>query len=99
MKLLYFLVFVALVGTCLYGCKKEYLEAKSDIAFVIPESLADMQALMDNDRVMNGSSLAGEAGPGPSLGEIASDNYYLTLDNFYSFPNQMQKLAYLWAKT
>jgi hypothetical protein len=100
MKLLNSLVLIALVGTCLlYGCEKGFLDEKSDIAFVIPESLDDMQALMDNDRVMNGSSLAGEPGPVPSLGEIASDNYYLTLDNFNSFPNQMQKQAYLWAKT
>lgn len=99
MKVLYFLVLVALVGTCLlYGCKKGFLEEKSETSLVIPETLDDMQALMDNDRVMNGSSLAGEAGPVPSLGEIASDNYYLTLDNFNSFPNQMQKQAYLWAK-
>jgi starch-binding outer membrane protein, SusD/RagB family len=98
MKLQNKLVWLALFATCiLYSCKKEFLEEKSDIALVVPESLDDMQAIMDNDRIMNGSSLAGVAGPVPSLSDIAADNYYLTLDNFSSFPNQMQKQAYLWA--
>jgi starch-binding outer membrane protein, SusD/RagB family len=99
MKLQNKLLWLALFATCiLYSCKKDFLEEKSDIALVVPESLDDMQAMMDNDRIMNGSSLAGVAGPLPSLGDIAADNYYLTLDNFNSFPNEMQKQAYLWAK-
>lgn len=99
MKLLFNLVSIALFGACvLSGCKKGFLEEKSDIALVVPESLDDMQALLDNDRVMNGSSQAGVGGTGPILGEVASDGYYVTQANFNVLTHYMQKQTYFFAK-
>lgn len=75
-------------------CKKSaFLNAKPNISVSIPTSIADCQALMDNDIVMNGYSLAGY----PSLGETGSDDYYVTNSLFLHYTATDQH-AVVWAK-
>jgi hypothetical protein len=60
----------------LYGaCKKgSFLDAHPDQSIAVPTTIADCQALLDNDVVMNGYGGFGY----PSLGETGSDDYYVT---------------------
>jgi starch-binding outer membrane protein, SusD/RagB family len=73
----------------LFSCKKqdEWLNVKSNKADVTPQTLADYQALLDNDDVMNNNY--------PGLGLLASDNFYLTYD-FWQSLQPTERNAYLW---
>jgi tetratricopeptide (TPR) repeat protein len=74
------------------ACKKSaFLDARPDSSISIPTSIADCQALMDNDNVMNGYG-AGY----PSLGEIGSDDYYVN-NTFYSQYTPTDRNAVIWA--
>jgi len=88
----------ALVAICLLvnlSCKKEWLEERSDKSIVIPQTLKDFQALLDNSMRMNGAHIGG--GIMPALGEIASDDYYLA-DNVWNSMAVIPKNAYIWNK-
>ena len=73
----------------LSGCSKSYLEAKPDKKLVLPSTLQDLQALLDNTTYMNSAW--------PSAGEIEADNYYVTSDawNSFSYDITSQNL-YIW---
>lgn len=84
----YAIVFVfALV--LLSACKKDFLNAKPEKALVIPNTLDDLQALLDNSNsVMNWS---------PSMGLIASDDVYVPDDGYVS-ANVLSQNSYIWAE-
>lgn len=84
---------IALLLLCT-GCKKGWLEAKSDRSMVVPSTLADLQAILDNDIFMNGSQLNGGA-TAPALGETGSDGYYVLYDILRTRP-EMERRAYVW---
>lgn len=78
------------------GCTKtDFLSAKPNEALVIPKTLEDLQAILDNDIVMNG---AGHFGVTPAFGEIGADNYYVTDDRFNATLKPLYRNAYTWAK-
>ncbi len=52
------------------GCKKDFLDQRPDLSQVVPKTLADCQALLDDYTRMNASYA--------DHGEAASDNYYFT---------------------
>jgi tetratricopeptide (TPR) repeat protein len=79
---------VAIVIT-LNGCKK-YLDVKPDKKLVIPGSLADLQAILDNYTVINNND--------PSSGEISADNYYLTDADWASLSQENFRRIYTWQK-
>jgi len=70
------------------SCKKDWLEAKSDITLTIPTTIKDMQALLDNTSVINVG--------GQTLGEIGSDNIYLTSSAWTSLVSSTERLAFVW---
>ena len=77
------------------GCKKSaFLDAIPDQSQVVPSSIADCQALMDNDEVMNGFGSSGY----PSLGEIGSDDYYASKAQYNLYAPTDQNAA-IWATT
>jgi len=79
----------------LAACNKDnFLDAKPDQALVVPTSLTDLQALLDNDIVMNGASSFGLI---PQLGETGSDNYYIT-DATYLTMKPLYQHCYTWDK-
>jgi hypothetical protein len=88
MKLKYY--FVLLVLALQVSCKKDFLEAKPDKTLVVPTTLKDFQALLDNTDVMNSWM--------PYLGEIGSDDYYLQDDTWNAFTYPPEKNGYIWAK-
>ena len=73
---------------CITGlsCKK-YLDLKPDKKLTVPSSVKDLQALLDNNNIMNKKY--------PTYDEASADNYYLPLSNYQSFSLNQRK-AYIW---
>lgn len=68
------------------SCKK-YLDASPDKSLIIPQSISDLQAVLDNSNYMNLSC--------SSLGEVSADNYYITFD-YYQSQSLVARHAYVW---
>lgn len=84
---------ILLLTTLTTACKKSaFLDARPDSSISVPTSIADCQALMDNDNVMNGYGTYGY----PSLGETGSDDYYVN-STFYSQYTPTDQNAVIWA--
>ncbi|UKJ09214.1 RagB/SusD family nutrient uptake outer membrane protein [Solitalea lacus] len=89
MKRTYFL-YVLLFTAGLFSCGKEWLDAQSDKALVVPSSLRDFRELLDNaSGVMNNNYAL--------LGEIGADNYYLRASTWQA-ASLTNRNAYVWAK-
>lgn len=71
-----------------YSCKEEWLDAKPNIALVVPKSPRDYQALLNNTSIMNLNA--------PGLGIIGDDNFYISATSFRAITNQ-ERSAYSWA--
>ncbi|MDB5153528.1 MAG: RagB/SusD family protein [Mucilaginibacter sp.] len=81
------LIFVAFV---LGSCQKDFLKSKPNKALLVPETLADFQALLDNSSsVMNIV---------PYLNEVGTDDIYTTQDGLTSQSQEIQN-AYIWSPT
>lgn len=91
--------FIILFGTIfLVSCsKKEFLDTKPDQSLVVPKSLDDLQAILNNEAQMNG--FPGGQGLVPHLGETGADNYFL-LDETYNgtITDPLFKSIYRWDK-
>jgi hypothetical protein len=69
MKKIFFLpVIISLILIVPFSCKK-YLDEKSNAALVVPSTLANFQALMDDGLTMNIAS--------PGMGASASDDFFI----------------------
>lgn len=77
-------LFIVIV-ICLMGCSKDFLEDKPDKALLVPTTLSDFQALLDNTIVMTVV---------PSLHVIAGDELNVTTNG--STLNAIQRNAYFW---
>jgi starch-binding outer membrane protein, SusD/RagB family len=88
MKLKYYHLFILLI--LLVSCKKDFLDAKSDKKLVVPSTLSDFQALLDNSDIMNSWM--------PYQGEISADDYYLKYDAWNTLTSPIEKNGYIWAK-
>jgi hypothetical protein len=71
------------------GCKK-YLDEKPNKKLVVPSSLQDLQSLLNNYYLYNGSD--------PSTGELSSTDYYLTDEDYNALTDEFAKRAYTWEK-
>lgn len=85
------LIFIIVSALLLFlSCKKkDWLDVKSNKADVVPSSLKDLQALLDNDAVMNEST--------PGIGFIGTDNYYVPYTKWLAALNAQERNAYIWA--
>jgi len=87
MKLLIIIVsFVLLISSCK---KQDWLNIKSNKSDVVPSSLKDLQALLDNERIMNSNT--------PGIGFVGTDNYYVTYAKWQAALNEQERNAYIWA--
>lgn len=68
---------------------ESYLDVKPDKALVVPTTLEDFQALLDNDRQMLNQDLA--------LQFMGADNHYLPDGTWRSLFNNVERNAYIWA--
>ncbi|MFC3356117.1 RagB/SusD family nutrient uptake outer membrane protein [Sphingobacterium zeae] len=71
----------------LAGCNK-YLDVKPDQKMLVPKTLADCDALLDNRSTMNSSF--------SPIPDIASDHYYLNAANFNAIANSEDRNAHVW---
>lgn len=96
MKLLLLLVIITGVS-----CKKEWLDAKPQLALVVPSTISDFQALLDNTTSSTGSSaVGGEVGFNVEqvvLPEVSSGEFYVN-DNNFNTQNVFIQNAYTWAQ-
>jgi len=73
------------------SCNKDWLNAKPNKALVIPTTIADYQALLDNtDPGMNSQS------PGLSM---VGDGDFIVTDASYAALSQVERSTYIWAPT
>lgn len=73
----------------LISCDKEYLEKINDKSLLVPSTIADFQALLDdNNNVMNLT---------PWIGEISSDNFYAADAGYLAWNTELERSAYTWS--
>jgi len=74
----------------LSSCNKDFLDKKPSTSLVIPSTLAELVALLDNTTDCNATS---------ALGNLSSDEYYfLNYDSYLSEASITTRNAYLWMK-
>ena len=79
---------VAFLVLICFSCNTDWLDIKKNQKIVSPESFDDLQALMDNEAVLN-------EGKGSYLGEVSSDNFFCMSNNWEN-SNVTQKNTYVW---
>jgi hypothetical protein len=82
----------ALIFLVFASCKK-FIDAKPNNSLKVPVTLADCQALLDDDRVMNGFGNSGY----PYMPVVGSDDYYATGDQYSAYSPTDQQ-AVIWAR-
>lgn len=85
MKKMYYALPLLLLA--IVGCRK-FLDQKSDKTLVVPASLQDLQAILDNTYAMNVTY--------PFTPELSADNYYITTDTWQS-RSITERNAYIWS--
>lgn len=82
------LLFILGLGVICQACKK-YLDEKPDKQLAVPTTLADFQSLLDNYAIF-----ADE----PAAGEMSSDDYYVTTNDWLGIYYDSEKRTYTWEK-
>lgn len=72
----------------LIGCGEEFLEKKPNKSIVVPSTLDDLQALLNNTGIMNTT---------PAIGILGADDYFTTDQGWAEFTNPIEKNGYIWA--
>lgn len=72
------------------SCLSDWLDIKPDKKMVLPASLKDIQALMDNTQILNIAM--------PAIGEVGTDDYFIADDRWQSMSSAEYRNAYIWAE-
>lgn len=89
MKKSIILTFSLCVILC-YSCSRdEFLDIKPDKSLVVPNTLEDLKAMLNNTLTMN-------RGYG-SIPNIASDDYFISYNTWNSLHSMSEKSTYIWA--
>jgi hypothetical protein len=83
-----FIVFILLIGMIAGPACQKFVNKKPSTTLVVPTTLDDFQALLDNDLIMREC---------PALGELSTDDFYL-LYPYWSTLNNKEHNAYTWAQ-
>jgi tetratricopeptide (TPR) repeat protein len=75
--------------TALSGCKKDFLDQRPNKALLVPTTVNDMRALLDNTSVFNFS---------PGLPFISDGDFYATETGYNSYGEDMERNSYTWAE-
>lgn len=94
LKYLLVVVSVSLIWAC---SKSDFLNKNPDISHVVPTTLAEFNALLDRDQVMNGMGSGAARGPVPHIGEASADDYFVIPENFQNLNPQFQNY-YTWKR-
>ena len=88
-----FVLYGLLSPLCFANCSKSvFLNTKPDQSAIVPTTIADCQALLDNEVVMNGYGNSGYA----SLGETGCDDYTVTSAQYAGY-TPVDQHAVIWA--
>ncbi|MDP9078834.1 MAG: RagB/SusD family nutrient uptake outer membrane protein [Bacteroidota bacterium] len=71
------------------ACKKGFLDQRPNKALLVPSTVADLRALLDNTLVFNTT---------PGLTLVADGDFYTTNTAYQSFSLDMERNSYTWAK-
>jgi len=71
------------------SCQKEFLEERPALSLLVPTTLSDLQALLDNTTIMN--SIA------PGLTQIATDEFAFDDGPWAALATAPQRNSYIWA--
>ncbi len=71
-----------------FSCNKNWLDVKPNKSLVVPSTVQDFQAILDNTNVFNSYA--------PALGELASDSYYLLYNDWQS-STPIEQQTYIWS--
>ncbi len=86
-------LFIYVLSLLLFmGCAKSFLEEKPDASIVNPKTLNDCRRLLDND----GQLVQGLNYWFPSLGQLASDEYYYNKATWESTVFVQERNSYIW---
>ncbi|MFT3947186.1 MAG: RagB/SusD family nutrient uptake outer membrane protein [Agriterribacter sp.] len=93
-------VIIFIIGTGILlivnACNKNnFLNEKPDQSLVIPSSLRDYQAILDNDYVMNG--IVSGTGLVPAMGEMGADDYTISQNYFNNLITPFKKNCVTWS--
>jgi starch-binding outer membrane protein, SusD/RagB family len=75
-----------------FSCKKDWLDAKPNLALVVPSTIKDYQAILDNN---TGTSLFNNNEP--ALSEVGAGDFYLPYTTWQALDNAQERNAYLWS--
>lgn len=73
----------------LTGCKDSWLDAKPEKTLLVPSSVEDYQAILDNTSLFNAGY--------PALGEVSADDHYLDYQTWLSGNTMQERQCYIWA--
>lgn len=82
------IIIICTVLFIITGCSKEYLSIRPDKKLRVPSTIEDFEALLNNVEVHNYGT--------PSLGEVSSDDFYLTDNQWDVLLYPSEKNSYLW---
>jgi len=83
-----FAYILAIIGLC--ACNKDkFLDKKPSSDMLLPKSLAEYQALLDNTNIMMFTG---------GLAELSSDDYVVSDINYQGVSDVVQRNAYIWSK-
>ncbi|WEK37545.1 MAG: RagB/SusD family nutrient uptake outer membrane protein [Candidatus Pseudobacter hemicellulosilyticus] len=85
MKHILFLIFFMALFS---ACKKSFLDKKPNNNLSIPNTLASLQAMLDNQDIMKS---------GPSLGELSTDDYQMDYTEWNNQSSVYTRNLYVWA--
>lgn len=88
------LILTPIIWLC--SCQKDWLNERSSQSTFTPAKLKDLQGLLDDVDVMNGSQYGSQC-PIPALGELSVDDYYIDNSQYGSL-TLMEKNLYQWEK-
>ncbi|MES3016642.1 MAG: RagB/SusD family nutrient uptake outer membrane protein [Bacteroidota bacterium] len=84
----YYYSFIFII-IALVSCGKEFLDAKPDLALVVPHTVKDLQAILDNTVIMNNNT--------PFLGELSAGDNDIQPNRYQTIQVQ-ERNAFIWAK-
>ncbi|MGN6416288.1 MAG: RagB/SusD family nutrient uptake outer membrane protein [Pseudobacter sp.] len=79
------LFLIMIMGT---SCEKKFLDKKPSTGILLPQTLDDLQMILDNYQYLNLTTC---------FGNIAADEYYIK-DDVFQASNMLEQLSYTWEK-
>ncbi len=73
------------------SCKKDWLDAKPNLSLVVPSTVKDYQAILDNN---TGTTLFNNNQS--ALSEVGAGDFYLLYTTWQALDNTQERNAYLW---